>query len=110
VNNVESPVVPIDYLKPSDINNLKLNYQGYHYLTTEPWSVSGDFILTTSFPDRALDVEITKSNIPLTISDGRTTALKEGIHFSEAGTYQVYVDFNGVRTESIVIVVREAIE
>lgn len=109
-NNVESPVIPIDFIKPSDINNLELNYQGYRHLTTEPWSVTGDFILTTNFPNRALDVEITKSNIPLTISDGRTTSNKEGIHFSEAGTYQVYVDFNGVKTESINIVVREAID
>ena len=107
-NNVESTRIAIDFINPNDINNLKLFYQGYQNLTTDPWSVTGDFILTTSFPDRAVDVEITRSNIPLTISDGRTTVQKEGLRFTEAGTYQVYVDFNGVRTEPVDIIVREA--
>jgi len=109
-NNVESPRIAIDFVDPSDISNLKLYYQGYRYLTTEPWSVSGDFIITTSFADRAGEIEITRSNIPLTISDGRTTPQKDGIYFSEAGTYQVHVDFNGVKTEPIEIIVREAKE
>lgn len=107
-NNVESPRIAIDYINPSDITNLNLYYQGYQYLTTEPWSVTGDFILTTSFPDQAVDVEITRSNIPLTISDGRTSVQKEGLRFSEAGHYEVFVDFNGIRTESVDIIVREA--
>lgn len=107
-NNVESTRIAIDYINPSDIDNLKLHYQGYQYLTTEPWSVTGDFILTTTFPDRAVDVEITRSNIPLTISDGRITSQKEGLQFSEPGTFQVYVDFNGIKTQPIDIIVREA--
>jgi len=107
-NNVESPRIGIDFIKPSDLKNLKLYYQGYNHLTTESWSVSGDFILTTTFADRTGEIEITRSNIPLTISDGRTTVQKEALRFSEAGTYQVFVDFNGIKTESIDIIVREA--
>ena len=108
VNGVESERITVDYIDPSQITNLELQYQGYDQLTTESHSVSGDFILLTKFDGRPFNVEITRSNIPLVINDADQVQSKSGLRFSEPGSYNVQAVFGNVTSNSINLTVRPA--
>jgi hypothetical protein len=106
-NNLESNVIAVDYIDRKDIASIKLEYQGYDYLTTYPWSRTGDFILTGTLEGSPRVVNLSKSTIPVEFSDGSSTTLREGYHFSNPGTYDAYVEVNGLRSETYTFMVRE---
>ncbi len=104
-NELESNIVRIWYVLESDIRELNLSYEGYTNLTTNPWSVVGDFSLFTKI--NGIPVDVTKSAIPFVVSDGSQTIQRDGLSFSTPGTKTVRASFNGVESESIVFNVRE---
>jgi hypothetical protein len=107
VNNLESNVIAVDYIDKKDISSIKLEYLGYDQLTTYPWSRTGDFILTGTLQGSPRIVNLSKSTIPVTFTDGSSTITREGHHFDAAGTYDAYVEVNGLRSETHTFTVRE---
>lgn len=106
VNDISSEPVKVDFVNTSEIEFIDLTYEGSHYLTTNDWSVTGDFILTTVIDATVFTYDVTKSNIPLKISDGTSTTMRNGLSFEEAGTYSVVAEFNGVKSNTIEFEVR----
>lgn len=106
VNDIQSEVVTVDYVKTSEIDFIDLAYEGSQFLTTNSWSITGDFILTTIIDATVFSYDITKSNIPLKISNGVTTTQRSGLKFDEPGSFEVFAEFNGVKSESISFEVR----
>ncbi len=107
VNGISSESIKVDYVNTSEIEFIDLAYEGSNFLTTNPWSVTGDFILTTVVDATVFTYDITKSSIPLVISDGTSTIQRTGFKFAEAGSYTVHAEFNGVKSNSFEFTVRE---
>ncbi|MEO0337764.1 MAG: M43 family zinc metalloprotease [Bacteroidota bacterium] len=68
-----------------DMEELILEYDSYRYLTTNDWSISGDFSFqgrykTSLFPLKPPSVTLLLNDAPVD--------LKGGFHFSEAGRYR----------------------
>lgn len=107
VNNLLSNVVPIKYIDKNDIKSLSLDYQGYDHLTTNPWSVTGDFIITGEVDGFLAKVDLSKSSIPVKFSNGFSTIQRAGVHLNEPGEWMANAAFNGLISESIKFIVRE---
>ena len=107
VNNLESNVIAVDFVDRKDINSMELAYLGYNTLTTHPWSKTGDFVLTGTLNGSPRIVDFTKSSIPVQFSDGSSTIERLGYKFSSPGTYDAWVEVNGIMTDKVTFTVRE---
>ncbi|NNF35398.1 MAG: hypothetical protein HKN68_14910 [Saprospiraceae bacterium] len=107
VNNLESNVIPVDYVDRKDISTLSFEYEGYDLLTTHPWSKAGDFILNGTLNGSPRIVDFTKSSIPIKFSDGSSTIERRDYRFSQPGTFEAWAEVNGMKTNSITFTVRE---
>lgn len=105
-NELESNELRVWFVKEADIQELNLSYDGYSILTTEPWSLAGDFTLTTSI--NGFPVDITKSSVPLIDQTGRSFTIEKPIYFSEPGSYKIKAGFNNRTSEAFDFIVRPA--
>ena len=106
VGDFKSKIQKVKVVSLDDpVDELTLAYNGTGYLTTNPWSVSKKF-------DRQVRVgltvfEITNNIIPLYV-DGKQVLESVGLHFDTPGSYLVYTELNGQRSNEITLIVRDA--
>lgn len=86
-----------------DVEELILNYDGNPYLTTKPWSVSGNFSYTARITDQFFPLPT--ENVMLRL-DGEPSTEQGAIQFSEAGTYTFQATLNNFTSNEVQLQVR----
>lgn len=101
---VESPGVNVRVVNlEQDVEELVLNYDGNPYLTTNPWSVSGNFNFFAKIGDQSFPLP--KEKVALT-QDGTPTTEQGNLLFSEAGTYTFQASLNTLTSNEVQLQVR----
>ncbi len=87
-----------------DAESLSLAYDGYSFLTTNDWSLTGDFAVQVDVGGRS--VEVDESGFTLIINDQPVPAISR-IHFDEAGQYLIRVETPSLSSNTLTVTVRE---
>lgn len=90
-----------------NITDLKLNYMGNRFLTTEDWSVSGPFTFDVLLDNQAF--QVSTNNIDLLVN-GSPVEERTSLHFDTPGTYSVEAAFGNLRSDPVQLEVREKLQ
>ena len=103
-NSIESQPVNVRVVNlEQDVEELILEYNGNPYLTTNPWSASGDFSFVARIADQFFSLP--SENVDLLL-DGTPTDQQGAFLFSEAGTYTFKASLNNFSSNEIDLQVR----
>ncbi|MEM6380366.1 MAG: M43 family zinc metalloprotease [Bacteroidota bacterium] len=103
-NEIESQPVNVRVVNlEQDVEELILEYKGNPYLTTNPWSASGDFSFTAKIADQLFPLPT--ENIDLLL-DGTPTTQLGAFLFDEAGTYTFQATLNSFTSNEVELEVR----
>ena len=87
-----------------DLQKLFLDYDGYQYLTTNPWSISGNFSFKAQLEGELFPINSSEIQLQL---DGENQNSLGAFQFDKAGEYLFNAAFQGETSEFISIQVRE---
>lgn len=103
--SVESNAIQVEVFdKVEDLETLSLSYEGYSLLTTQEWSLTGNFLAEGRIG--GLRFNMNESDVSFFINGQAVTEL-DGINFEEAGEYTVYAETPQVKSNEITLTVRE---
>ena len=101
---IESNAIQVEVLDlQEDAESLALVYEGYSYLTTQDWSLSGDFSILVGVAGRS--VEVGESGFSLLINEQEVSSISR-IHFEEAGEYSIRVETPTLSSNTHMLTVR----
>ncbi|MEM6630439.1 MAG: M43 family zinc metalloprotease [Bacteroidota bacterium] len=86
-----------------DIEALNLTYDGYSLLTTHAWSVAGTFTLEGLIGSRSFPISSDQSTF---YANGEPLTSAEGLHFPEAGDYEIVAEVSNIQSNTIQLKVR----
>ena len=90
--------------KGEDLETLTLTYEGYSLLTTQEWSLTGNFSVQGGIGNLVFDLNA--SDVTFFINGEAAEEVNE-VHFEEAGMYTVYAETPQAKSNEISLSVRE---
>ncbi len=103
--DIESKAEVVEVVDPAlDLEELLLAYDGYTYLTTNDWSVTGNFSYAARIGENTFPINPPNLNLLL---NGEEVAKDENFHFTEAGTQTFQARLDNFSSNTISVAVRE---
>ncbi len=98
-NRVEVRVINVE----QDVESINLIYDGYRYLTTNEWSISGNFSFEAVIDNKAFP--LTAPEVQLFLQEEEVEERGQ-FHFLEAGRYDFQASFSGFESNTVSVEVR----